>query len=96
MLACVSWTMIDLESDDGDTIIILAEQETEFVEETLQTEIKTFESDLRYHMVMEMEDVDNLDLVELVAPNFTEIILTHNMIGRLIILFVLAGDGICC
>lgn len=37
------------------------------------------------HVVVEVQDVDNADLFQLVAPDFAEVIITHDIIGRLMI-----------
>lgn len=37
------------------------------------------------HVVMEVQDVDNKDLFQLVAPDFAEVIVTNDIIGRLMI-----------
>lgn len=37
------------------------------------------------HVVVEVQDVDNADLFHLVAPDFAEVIVTHDIIGRLMI-----------
>lgn len=46
--------------------------------------LKAFEN-LKSHVVVEMQDVDNKDLVRLVAPDFAEVIVAHDIIGRLMI-----------
>ena len=37
------------------------------------------------HVVVEVQDVDNEDLFPLVAPDFAEVVVTHDIIGRLMI-----------
>ena len=37
------------------------------------------------HVVVEVQDVDNKDLFPLVAPDFAEVIVTHDIIGRLML-----------
>jgi len=46
--------------------------------------LKQFES-LRGHVVVEMQDIDNRDLINLVASDIAEVIVAHDMIGRLMI-----------
>jgi len=41
--------------------------------------------DFNCHVVIEVQDVDNADLFHLVAPDFAEVIVTHDIIGRLMI-----------
>jgi Trk K+ transport system NAD-binding subunit len=48
--------------------------------------LKTFEGfENACHVVVELQDVDNRDLVGLVAPDFAEVIVTNDLIGRLMI-----------
>jgi len=47
--------------------------------------LKAFKDDLNSHVVVEMQDIDNKELVELVAPDIAEVIVAHDMIGRLMI-----------
>lgn len=42
-------------------------------------------TELRGHVVVEMQDVDNRDLINLVAKDIAEVIVAHDMIGRLMI-----------
>ncbi|KAL7517511.1 hypothetical protein ACHAWX_002430 [Stephanocyclus meneghinianus] len=48
--------------------------------------LKTFEEfEGACHVVVEIQDVDNAELCSLVAPNFAEVIVTNDLIGRLMI-----------
>ena len=49
--------------------------------------LKAFQefADSSCHVVTEVQDVDNRDLFQLVAPDFAEVIVTHDIIGRLMI-----------
>ena len=49
--------------------------------------LKAFQefADSKCHVVMEVQDVDNKDLFQLVAPDFAEVIVTNDIIGRLMI-----------
>eukprot|EP00592_Proboscia_alata_P003853 CAMPEP_0194370652 /NCGR_PEP_ID=MMETSP0174-20130528/18981_1 /TAXON_ID=216777 /ORGANISM="Proboscia alata, Strain PI-D3" /LENGTH=744 /DNA_ID=CAMNT_0039148241 /DNA_START=426 /DNA_END=2663 /DNA_ORIENTATION=+ len=40
---------------------------------------------LNCHVVVEIQDIDNSDLIHLVAPKFTEVMCSHDIIGRLMI-----------
>jgi len=40
---------------------------------------------VREHAVVEMQDADNTDLVKLVSPQYVEVVVAHDMIGRLMI-----------
>jgi len=42
-------------------------------------------SDLKSHVVVEMQDVDNRDLVNMIGGNMVEVIVAHDVIGRLMI-----------
>ncbi|CAJ1961877.1 unnamed protein product [Cylindrotheca closterium] len=41
--------------------------------------------ELQCHVVVEMQDVDNQNLVSLIAPNISEVVVAHDVIGRLMI-----------
>mmetsp|Transcript_1185 Transcript_1185/g.2399 ORF Transcript_1185/g.2399 Transcript_1185/m.2399 type:complete len:700 (+) Transcript_1185:168-2267(+) len=41
--------------------------------------------ELQCHVVVEMQDVDNHNLVTLIAPNISEVVVAHDVIGRLMI-----------
>lgn len=41
--------------------------------------------DLQCHVVVEMQDIDNQNLVSLIAPNICEVVVAHDVIGRLMI-----------
>lgn len=48
--------------------------------------LKTFEGfENACHVVVELQDVDNKELCSLVAPNFAEVIVTNDLIGRLML-----------
>jgi len=49
--------------------------------------LKAFEdfAGSRCHVVVEVQDVDNEDLFPLVAPDFAEVVVTHDIIGRLML-----------
>jgi len=49
--------------------------------------LKAFEEFVgsRCHVVVEVQDIDNQDLFPLVAPDFAEVVVTHDIIGRLMI-----------
>lgn len=40
---------------------------------------------LQCHVVVEMQDIDNKNLVSLIEPNITEVVVAHDVIGRLMI-----------
>mmetsp|Transcript_20894 Transcript_20894/g.42409 ORF Transcript_20894/g.42409 Transcript_20894/m.42409 type:complete len:542 (+) Transcript_20894:2-1627(+) len=42
-------------------------------------------SDLKSHVVVEMQDVDNRELVNMIGGNMVEVIVAHDVIGRLMI-----------
>lgn len=44
-----------------------------------------FGSDGERHVVVELQDVDNKELIKMVAPDFAEVIVNHDMIGRLML-----------
>jgi len=44
-----------------------------------------FGSDGERHVVVELQDVDNKELIKMVAPDFVEVIVNHDMIGRLML-----------
>jgi hypothetical protein len=48
--------------------------------------LKTFEGfENACHVVVELQDLDNMELCNLVAPNFAEVIVTNDLIGRLML-----------
>ena len=48
--------------------------------------LKTFEGfEGGCHVVVELQDLDNQELCSLVAPNFAEVIVTNDLIGRLML-----------
>jgi hypothetical protein len=44
-----------------------------------------FGSDGERHVVVELQDIDNKELIKMVAPDFAEVIVNHDMIGRLML-----------
>eukprot|EP00980_Cylindrotheca_fusiformis_P028485 scaffold22604_cov130-Cylindrotheca_fusiformis.AAC.7 len=42
-------------------------------------------ANLKCHVVVEMQDIDNKNLVDLVEPNISEVVVAHDVIGRLMI-----------
>ena len=47
--------------------------------------LKSLKSELRGHVVAEMRDIDNTSLVELVGGESVETIVSHDIVGRLMI-----------
>ncbi|KAL7503089.1 LOW QUALITY PROTEIN: hypothetical protein ACHAXN_000928 [Cyclotella atomus] len=48
--------------------------------------LKTFEGfENACHVVVELQDLDNMELCNLVAPNFAKVIVTNDLIGRLML-----------
>lgn len=76
--AIIALTPPDFDSDEADANMlrqVLA----------LKALDNDFGSDGERHCVVELQDVDNKELINMVAPDFAEVIVNHDMIGRLML-----------
>lgn len=76
--AVIALTPPDFDSDEADANMlrqVLA----------LKALDNDFGSDGERHVVVELQDVDNKELIKMVAPDFAEVIVNHDMIGRLML-----------
>ena len=70
----ISLTLEDLDPDEAD-----ATQVRQVMA------LKAFDEFVNCHVVVEVQDIDNKELFPLVAPDFAEVVVTHDIIGRLMI-----------
>ena len=76
--AIIALTPPDFDSDEADANMLRQVLAIKALDED-------FGSDGERHVVVELQDVDNKDLIKMVAPDFAEIIVNHDMIGRLML-----------
>jgi len=76
--AVIALTPPDFDSDEADANMLRQVLALKALDED-------FGSDGERHVVVELQDVDNKELIKMVAPDFAEIIVNHDMIGRLML-----------
>jgi len=76
--AVIALTPPDFDADEADANMLRQVLAIKALEED-------FGSDGERHVVVELQDVDNKELINLVAPDFAEVIVNHDMIGRLML-----------
>ena len=73
--AVIALTPPDFDADEADANMLRQVLALKALDED-------FGSDGERHVVVELQDVDNKELINLVAPDFAEVIVNHDMIGR--------------
>ncbi len=76
--AVIALTPPDFDSDEADANMLRQVLALKALDED-------FGSDGDRHVVVELQDVDNKELIQMVAPDFAEVIVNHDMIGRLML-----------
>ena len=76
--AVIALTPPDFDSDEADANMLRQVLALKALDEN-------FGSDGDRHVVVELQDVDNKELIQMVAPDFAEVIVNHDMIGRLML-----------
>ena len=76
--AIIALTPPDFDSDEADANMLRQVLALKALDED-------FGSDGERHVVVELQDVDNKELINMVAPDIAEVVVNHDMIGRLML-----------